>query len=55
MKAAVCRCFGAPLTIEEVTLSPPGPGQVQVHVAACAICHSDLLYADGAWGGEQVV
>jgi Zn-dependent alcohol dehydrogenase len=52
MKAAVCRQFGAPLTIEEVTLSAPGPGQVQVRLAACAICHSDLLFADGAWGGE---
>jgi Zn-dependent alcohol dehydrogenase len=52
MKAAVCRRFGAPLTIEEVTLAPPGPGQVQVRLAACAICHSDLLYADGAWGGD---
>jgi len=52
MKAAVCRRFGAPLTIEEVLLSPPGPGQVQVRLAACAICHSDLLYADGAWGGD---
>jgi Zn-dependent alcohol dehydrogenase len=52
MKAAVCRHFGAPLTIEDVTLSPPGPGQVQVRLAACAICHSDLLYADGAWGGD---
>ena len=52
MKAAVCRQFGAPLTIEEVTLAPPGPGQVQVRLAACAICHSDLLYADGAWGGD---
>ena len=51
MRAAVCRQFGAPLTIEEVTLAPPGPGQVQVRLAACAICHSDLLYADGAWGG----
>ena len=52
MKAAVCRQFGAPLTIEDVTLAAPGPGQVQVRLAACAICHSDLLYADGAWGGD---
>ena len=51
MRAAVCRAFGEPLTIEEVTLDPPGPGQVAVRVAACAICHSDITYADGAWGG----
>ncbi|HSG95452.1 MAG TPA: Zn-dependent alcohol dehydrogenase [Afifellaceae bacterium] len=52
MKAAVCRRFGAPLTIEEVTVAPPGPDQVQVRLAACAICHSDLSFADGAWGGD---
>lgn len=52
MKAAVCHAFGAPLVIEEVVLRPPGPGEVQVEVEACAICHSDILYAEGAWGGH---
>ena len=51
MKAAVCRAFGEKLTIEEVNLAPPRAGEVRVRVAACAICHSDILYADGAWGG----
>ena len=52
MRAAVCRAFGQPLTIEEVTLDPPGPGQVAVRLAACAICHSDISYAEGAWAGR---
>jgi len=51
MRAAVCRAFGQPFGIEEVGLDPPGPGEVAVDVAACAICHSDILYVDGAWGG----
>jgi len=51
MQAAVCRAFGAPLSIEEVTLAPPGPGEVEARLAACAICHSDIHLADGAWGG----
>jgi len=51
MKAAVCREFGKPLVIEDVTLRPPGAGEVEVKLAACAICHSDILYASGAWGG----
>jgi S-(hydroxymethyl)glutathione dehydrogenase/alcohol dehydrogenase len=51
MRAAVCRGFGEPLTVEEVALAPPGPFQLAVRVAACAICHSDIAYADGAWGG----
>jgi Zn-dependent alcohol dehydrogenase len=51
MKAAVCREFGKPLTIEDVTLADPGPGEIRVKMAACAICHSDIIYADGGWGG----
>ncbi len=51
MKAAVCHAFGAPLQIEEVVLRAPGPGEVHVALDACAICHSDILYAEGAWGG----
>ena len=51
MRAAVCRAFGAPLVIEDVHLDPPGPGEIEVDMAACAVCHSDILYADGAWGG----
>ena len=52
MKAAVCRAFKKPLSIEEVQLAEPGPGEVKVRIAACAICHSDILFIEGAWGGE---
>lgn len=52
VKAAVCREFGAPLSIEEITVASPGPGQVKVRVEACAICHSDIHFIDGAWGGS---
>lgn len=52
MKAAVCREFGKPLAIEDITLSEPSSGEVRVAMKACAICHSDIFYADGAWGGE---
>jgi len=51
MRAAICREFGQPLTIEDVTLDPPGPGRIAVDLAACAICHSDISCAEGAWGG----
>ena len=51
MKAAVCYEFGQPLVIEELEIDPPKPGEVQVELAACAICHSDIHYAEGAWGG----
>ncbi len=51
MKAAVCRAFGKPLVIEEIEIDPPKYGEVKVKLAACAICHSDIHYAEGAWGG----
>lgn len=47
MQAAVCRAFREPLIIEDVEIDPPGPGEVAVDLAACAICHSDIVYAEG--------
>ena len=52
MKAAVCRAFGEPLTIEDIEIAAPGPGEIKVKMAACAICHSDIHAIEGAWGGE---
>lgn len=49
--AAVCHEFGAPLVIEKVHLRAPEAGEVQVDIAAVAICHSDISYAMGGWGG----
>lgn len=51
MRAAICREFGQPLEIREVSLAPPGSGEVRARVHAVAICHSDVTYADGGWGG----
>jgi alcohol dehydrogenase len=36
-----------PLTISEVELAPPGPGEVLVKIAAAGLCHSDLSVIDG--------
>ncbi len=51
MKAAVCHEFGKPLVIEDLVLGGPEFGEVRVKLSACAICHSDITYAEGAWGG----
>jgi S-(hydroxymethyl)glutathione dehydrogenase/alcohol dehydrogenase len=51
IRAAVCRQFNAPLTIEEVELRAPQSREVEVTLAACAICHSDITFLDGGWGG----
>ena len=52
MKAAVCREFGGPLTIEEVTLRETRKHEVLVKILACAVCHSDISFMEGAWGGS---
>ncbi len=52
VKAAVCRAFGEPLVIENIILADPRAGEVEVKLAACAICYSDISYADGGWGGH---
>lgn len=52
MKAAVCYEFGKPLVIEDVVLDLPQDNEVRVKLKACAICHSDIHYMDGAWGGR---
>ena len=51
IKAAVCHDFGKPLVIEDVRLRAPEQGEVEVTLEAVAICHSDISFADGAWGG----
>jgi hypothetical protein len=47
MKAAPPYADSRPLSVQTVTLDPPGPGEVLVRVAAAGVCHSDLHLADG--------
>lgn len=49
MKAAVVHEFGKPLTIEEVPIPTPGPGEVLVKVMANGVCHTDIHAVDGDW------
>ncbi len=52
IKAAICRQFKTPLTIEEAILAPVSSGQVRIKIKACAICHSDIAFIDGMFGGH---
>lgn len=36
-----------PLTVTELDLAPPGPGELLVRVEAAGVCHSDLSVVDG--------
>ena len=49
MQAALVRAFGKPLTIEEVPIPTPGPGEVLIKVMASGVCHTDVHAADGDW------
>lgn len=52
IKAAVCHEFGQPLVIEDIEIRAPQGSEVEVTLDAVAICHSDISFADGAWGGS---
>jgi len=55
VKAAVLEVGGAtrpyassrPLKITDVTLEPPGPGEVLIEIRAAGLCHSDLSVIEG--------
>ena len=52
VKAAICHEFGTDLTLETIELRAPVKGEIEVTLGAVAICHSDISYIDGAWGGR---
>src|SRR3974390_452690 len=49
MRAGVVHAFGKPLSIEEIPIPTPGPGEVLIKVVASGVCHTDLHAADGDW------
>src|SRR6266545_8183847 len=38
---------GAEVTVEQITIPDPGPGEAVVQVQACGVCHTDLHYREG--------
>ena len=52
MKAAVLREVNKPLTIEDVDIDDPGPGEVRIRTAAAGVCHSDLHFVDGRYATD---
>ncbi len=54
-RAAVLREIDAPLTIEEIEIDDPGPGEVRIATAAAGVCHSDYHFMNGHYGCELPV
>jgi S-(hydroxymethyl)mycothiol dehydrogenase len=46
-RGVVSRGKGAPVTLEEIVVPAPGPGEAVVSVQACGVCHTDLHYREG--------
>jgi S-(hydroxymethyl)mycothiol dehydrogenase len=47
VRGVVSRQQGAPVTLEEIIVPDPGPGEAVVTVLACGVCHTDLHYRQG--------
>ncbi len=42
---------GSAPRVEEITLDPPGPHEVEVRIEACGLCHTDVhVIETGGWG-----
>ena len=52
VKGVIAGSAGAPVTLEDILVPDPGPGEALVRVQACGVCHTDLHYREGAISGE---
>ena len=52
VKGVVAMAKGAPVTIENVIIPDPGPGEAVVAIQACGVCHTDLHYREGGINDE---
>ena len=52
VKGVIAAAKGAPVTVEDILVPGPGPGEALVQVQACGVCHTDLHYREGAITNE---
>ncbi|HEX5198421.1 MAG TPA: S-(hydroxymethyl)mycothiol dehydrogenase, partial [Actinoplanes sp.] len=52
VRAVVALEKDAPVTVTEIVVPDPGPGEALVAVQACGVCHTDLHYREGGIGDE---
>ena len=52
VRGVVAKAKGEPVTIENVVVPDPGPGEAVVAISACGVCHTDLHYREGAINDE---
>ena len=52
VKGVVAMEQDAPVTIENIIIPDPGPGEAVVAIKACGVCHTDLHYREGGINDE---
>jgi S-(hydroxymethyl)mycothiol dehydrogenase len=52
VRGVIARAKGAPVTVENIVIPDPGPGEAVVDISACGVCHTDLHYREGGINDE---
>ena len=52
VKGVIAMEQDAPVTIENIIIPDPGPGEAVVAIQACGVCHTDLHYREGGINDE---
>ena len=52
VQGIVSREVKQPVTLEEIVIPDPGPGEAVVRIQACGVCHTDLHYREGGINDE---
>ena len=52
VRGVIARSKGAPVTVENIVIPDPGPGEAVVDISACGVCHTDLHYREGGINDE---
>ena len=47
VRGLVAMSQGVPVTLKEIVIPDPGPGDAVVRILTCGVCHTDLHYRDG--------
>ena len=52
VQGVVSMAVGEPVTMENIVIPDPGPGEAIVAIQACGVCHTDLHYREGGINDE---
>jgi len=47
VRGVIAKAKGEPVSVQQILVPDPGPGEALVTVQACGVCHTDLHYREG--------